>query len=140
MMNFAQKNRKSLLGILFAAALALTAGPAMAQPGYGGGDAGQGAAQQPAQQDFDEQTLDKFASASVELGKIQQEFSQKLEGVQDREKAMTLQREMNEKMVQVVQDKGIDVQTYNAVANQLGADPELKSKIDKMVEEKRAGN
>lgn len=133
MMNFAQKNRKSLFGILFAAALALTAVPAMAQPGYGSGEA-----QQPAKQDFDEQTLDKFASASVELGKIQQEFSQKLEGVQDREKAMTLQREMNEKMVQVVQDKGIDVQTYNAVANQLGADPELKSKIDKMVEEKKA--
>ncbi|MFO7983441.1 MAG: DUF4168 domain-containing protein [Desulfuromonadales bacterium] len=138
MMNFAQKNRKSLFGILFAAALALTAVPAMAQPGYGSGDAAQEGAQQPAKQDFDEQTLDNFASASVELGKIQEEFSQKLEGVQDREKAMTLQREMNEKMVQVVQDKGIDVQTYNAVANQLGADPELKKKIDKMVEEKKA--
>lgn len=140
MMTFVQKNRKALFGILFAAALALSAGPAMAQPGYGGGNAGQGAAQQPAKQDFDEQTLEKFASASVELGKIQSEFSQKLKGVQDREKAMQMQQEMNQEMVKVVQDKGIDVQTYNAVANQLTADPELKSKIDKMVEQKQAGN
>ncbi|MFO7983442.1 MAG: DUF4168 domain-containing protein [Desulfuromonadales bacterium] len=169
MFSFVQKNRKALFGTIFAALLALTASPAMAQSGnYGSGNAGQGAAQgqgaadqgaagqgaagqgaagqgaagqgaqQPAKQDFDDQTLEKFASASVELGTIQDKYSEKLEGVQDREKAMNIQREMNEEMVQVVQDKGIDVQDYNAVANQMSADPELQSKVDKLVEEKKA--
>lgn len=140
MMNFVQKNRKALFGTFFAAALALVAVPAMAQSDYGSGNAAQEGSQQPAKQDFDEQTLEKFASASAALGEIQEEYSQKLKNVQDREKAMNMQREMNEKMVQVVQDKGIDVQTYNAIANQLSADPELKSKIDKMVQQKQAGN
>lgn len=150
MFSFVQKNRKALFGTIFAALLALTASPAMAQSGnYGSGNAGQGAAQgaqgaqgaqQPAKQDFDDQTLEKFAAASAELSTIQDKYSEKLQGVQDREKAMNIQREMNEEMVQVVQDKGIDVQEYNAIANQMSADPELKSKVDKMVEKKQAGN
>ena len=135
MKKFADKNRKALFGVVLAAALALAAAPAMAQPGYGGeqGAAQQGMqAQQPAKQDFDQPTLQKFASASAELGKIQTAFAQKLKGVQDQEEARGMQQKMHDEMVNAVQDKGLQVQEYNAIANQMSVDAELRKKVEQM--------
>jgi len=130
MKKFADKNRKALFGVILAAALALAAAPAMAQPGYGGA-AQQG---QPAPQEFDAATLQKFASVNAELAVIQSAFAQKLKGVQDQETAMAMQQEMNSEMVRAVQNKGLDVPTYNAIANQMSVDEELRNKVEKMKE------
>ncbi len=138
MKKFAEKTRKTLFFTVLAAALAMIAVPAMAQTG--GGNAGQGATQQSMegqQRHFDESTLKKFAMANVELGKIQNDFAQKLQGTQDQEKAMALQKEMGEKMVTTVQNKGLDVETYNAIANQMSVDEQLRSRLEKMIRQKR---
>ncbi len=137
MKNLIKTNRKALLGTFIAATLALTAAPAMAQPGYGSGNGGQQGAmqgQQPTMQDFDEATLEKFASAASELGRIQNDFAQKLKDVQEQQKAMEMQKEVNKKMVKAVQEKGLEVQTYNAIANQLSVDEELRSKVEGMIQ------
>jgi hypothetical protein len=138
MKKFAEKIRKPLFFTILAAALAMMAVPAMAQSD--GGNAGQGATQQSLegqQRHFDELTLKKFATANVELGMIQNEFAQKLQGIQDQEKAMELQKEMGEKMVTAVQNKGLDVETYNAIANQMSVDEQLRSKVETMIRQKQ---
>ena len=108
--------------------------PALAQPGYGDGAA---ARQQMGQQGFGDATLQKFVAATAALGSIQDSFAQKLEGVQDQEEAMKIQRKMNENMVSAVQDEGLEVQTYNAIANQMGVNGELRDKVNSMLQEQR---
>jgi hypothetical protein len=108
--------------------------PALAQTGYGDGAAAQ---QQMGQQEFDDKTLQKFVDATAALGSIQDSFAKKLEGVQDQEEAMSIQRKMNEKMVSAVQDKGLEVQTYNAIANQMGVNGELRDKVNAMLQEQK---
>jgi hypothetical protein len=138
MKKLAEKIRKPLFFTILAAALAMMAVPAMAQSDSG--NAGQGATQQSMegqQRHFDELTLKKFATANVELGMIQNEFAQKLQGIQDQEKAMALQKEMGGKMVMAVQNKGLEVETFNAIANQMGVDEQLRSRVETMIRQER---
>jgi hypothetical protein len=123
--------RKAALFTAVALSLALAAAPAMAQPDYGSGAAATGQTQQ---QNFDDATVQKFVTATAELGKIQDKFAQRLEGVQDQEEAMEIQQEINKKMVKAVEVAGLDVQTYNAFANKMNADEEFRNKVTKMQE------
>ncbi|MDF1615649.1 DUF4168 domain-containing protein [Desulfurivibrio dismutans] len=123
-----------LAGALFILLLAVP-GLVMAYPGSGGGQPGMG--EQAAPQDFDQSTLQSFAVASVHLQEIQQEYAGQLEGVQDQEKAIELQRQANEEMVATVEEEGLDVQTYNAIANAMNTSPELHAQIMGMIEEEQ---
>ncbi len=134
----------NLMNISLAALLGLFSSAAMAQQSYGGqGQAqgqgqGYGAAQnasQPAPQNFDDETLKNVAAASAELNDIQREYASKLENVKDQEKAMELQKKTNEKMIEAVKSNGIEVATYNAVAQQMRDDAALRGKIEKMIED-----
>jgi len=135
--------KKGLLaGAIFALLLALP-GLVMAYPGAGGGGGAQqgpGMGGEAPPQDFDDATLQSFAAVSVELQGIQQEYADRLEGVQDQDRAIELQREANEKMVETVENAGLDVQTYNAVANAMNTDPELNAKVMGMIEEEEGQN
>ncbi len=130
-MQKSSSTRKILVGIALASVLALAATPAMAQPQYAQGQPPQGMAQE-----FDAQTLDKFANAAVEMGQIQNEFAAKLQGVQDEGEAIQMQEEASRKMVQAVEAQGLDVQTYNQIANQAAVDPELKNRLDQLITQK----
>lgn len=133
--------KKGLLaGAIFALLLALP-GLVMAYPGSGGAQQqGPGMGGEAPAQDFDDATLQSFAAVSVELQGIQQEYAGRLEGVQDQDRAIELQREANEKMVETVEDAGLDVQTYNAIANAMNTNPELNSKVMGMIEEEEGQN
>ncbi|KIH78144.1 protein of unknown function [Geoalkalibacter ferrihydriticus] len=131
MENTFRKSRKVLFAGALIASLALAATPALAQPGYGAAPAEQATSQQ-----FDAQTLDQFAEAAIALSEIQEEFAEQLHGVQDQEQAMAMQEQINEKMVQSVQEQGLEVQTYNAIANQMNADPQLQAQVQQLIVEK----
>ncbi|MFW6357563.1 MAG: DUF4168 domain-containing protein [bacterium] len=127
--------------ILVAALLVLASLPAMAQSqqqgeGQSQYDEGLGQGSQPAEE-FDDQTLTNFAAATIELGKIQNDFSQRLQSVQDRDKAVAIQQEMQKEMVDALKDEGIDVQTYNSIANQMNMDEELRADVNEKIQEQR---
>lgn len=96
---------------------------------------GQQAAAQGAEQmggekmDIDDKTLDRFVGVAQELGEIRDKYVTKFEGIEDQEKAQSLQAEMNDKMISVVEDSKIDVETYNYIANQMNVDEELRKKV-----------
>lgn len=96
---------------------------------------GQGAA--PAQEqvptDFSDSEIEKFVAAQDDLETIRQEYSGKLEGTEDPDKAAELQQEASEKMVTVVQDEGLDVETYSNIALAVQSDPELREKVEGMM-------
>jgi hypothetical protein len=124
--------------VLFAILVLVTA-PAMARTNDDTKSSANAPATQgtPAQEHtFDEQTLDNFATATVALSSIQSDFSQQLQGVQSQEEAIEIQQRMNQKMVEAVQDRGLDVETYNAIANQISVNPAMEQQMQQMIQEK----
>lgn len=120
-----------VMALFLTVALLMTAGPVLAQTGQG---APQDMMDESAPaREFDQLTLEKFAAAATDLRDIRGEYAQKLQGVQDQEQAMDIQREMGEKMVHAVQQKGLNVETYNEIANQLAVDPQLQRRIEALM-------
>lgn len=83
-------------------------------------------------QEFDRQTLGKYAAVSAELGKIEQETFQKLQGVKDREKAMKIEQEAARKKISAIKNQGLELQTYNKIDARVKVDPELKREIEQI--------
>lgn len=120
---------------LFAASL-LTAGmlsaPAMAQ------ESSDNAAQQqtqqaaPTAQDFSDKQLQQFADASQDIAGISQKYTKRLQGAEDQAKQQEIRQEANEKMVAVVEDSGLSVETFNAIGQAVQQDPELMKKVQSM--------
>ena len=83
-------------------------------------------------QEFDRPTLGKYAAASAELGKIDQETAQKLQGVKNQEKAMNIEQEGARKKISAIKGQGLDLQTYNKIDAKVKVNPELKKEIMQM--------
>lgn len=101
----------------------------------------QGQQQPPQQQaqpetiDVSDQQLEQFAEAQVEIASIQQDFSARLQEVDDPEKAHDLQLEANEEMTAAVEEAGLDVESFNQIAMSIQNDPELQQKLTEMLEQ-----
>ena len=89
---------------------------------------------EPEQTDVSDQELQQFAEAQGEISSIQQDFSARLQGVEDPEKAHELQIEANEKMTDAVEDVGLDVEAFNRIAMAVQNDPELQEQLTEMIE------
>src|SRR5690625_6208253 len=67
--------------------------------------------------DVSDQQLEQFADAQVEIGSIQEDYSAKLMETEDPEEARELQQEAQDEMTTAVEDAGLDVETFNSIAN-----------------------
>jgi len=116
---------------LFAAAVALTF--SMATIAQEQQQQGQAAQQQTI--DVSDQQLEQFAEAQTEIAGIQQDFSSRLQEVEDPEKARDLQRQANEEMTSAVEEVGLDVESFNQIAMAIQNDPELQQKLTEMLQQ-----
>ena len=99
--------------------------PAQAQQGMSGQ---QGmTAQQPATRITDDD-LEKFVDASDKVFEIRDEFTEKLNGVEDPQEAQSLQMQAQQEMMEAVSDSGIEVQKYNEIATRLQTDTQLQKR------------
>jgi GTP1/Obg family GTP-binding protein len=92
------------------------------------------AAPEPEQTDVSQQELQQFAEAQGEISSIQQDFSARLQGVEDPEEAHELQIQANEKMTDAVEDAGLDVESFNRIAMAIQNDPELQQQLTEMLQ------
>ena len=92
---------------------------------------GQGADQSAV--NFQDQDLKKFAELQKPIQDIRNDYSKRLQSTQQPEKAAELQKEATDKMVEVVKDSGLEVQTYNQIAVAMQSNPELQAKIQSMM-------
>ncbi|NEZ03838.1 DUF4168 domain-containing protein [Wenzhouxiangella sp. XN201] len=90
---------------------------------------------QPETIDVSDQQLEQFAEAQVEIASIQQDFSARLQEVDDPEKANELQLEANEEMTAAVEEAGLDVESFNQIAMSIQNDPELQQKLTEMLQQ-----
>lgn len=76
--------------------------------------------------------LKKFVKANDEIAKLREHYIAKLNEANSQEDAQALQAEVQEKMIAVVNEVGIDAQLYNEIINQLQSDEELRKRLDDM--------
>ncbi len=119
--------RKLLLAVMVSASL-LAAGTVAAQDGDGFNP-------QTPRADFEQQELEKFAKAYVQVHDIQEEFAYEMGNTSSEQEAKNLQAEYMEKMVDVVRDEGLTVDKYNEIADALQSDPQLREKVSTLVED-----
>ncbi len=91
---------------------------------------------QPAPVDVSDTQLEQFVDAQAGISTIQQDFSQRLEGIEDPEQAHELQTQANEEMIAAVESAGLDVESFNAIAMAIQNDPELQQKLTQMIQDR----
>lgn len=118
--------------------LAQATGAQQSQPAQSQGQAQQGmpsqqgmTAQQPTTKITDDE-LEKFVDASDKVFEIRDEFTEKLNGVEDPQEAQSLQMQAQQEMMEAVSDSGIEVQKYNEIATRLQSDTELQRRAQQL--------
>ncbi len=123
-MNHSIKN--PVLALLAAAGLLFAAGTATAQ-----GEAQQGApAPQQESIEVSSEDVENFVDAYMAVQGINQEYTQKLQAVEDPEKATELQQQAQTEMQEAVSESGLSISEYQQIANQAGQDEELRGQIE----------
>lgn len=131
-----KKQLIAMAALVFSGALTATA--TAQQPGSTGAPQ-QGAPQSqnmPTQPDlpdaseFSDADLDAFAATQKDMAGIQQKYSQKLQANQDKpEKAMQVQQEAQQKMVEAVKDNGLELEKYNQIVRLAQYDADFRASI-----------
>ncbi|GAB2712268.1 DUF4168 domain-containing protein [Halomonas garicola] len=119
---------------LFSAALfatGLMAGTAQAQQSADTAQSQAPSAEAQAQ-DFSDQQLQQFADASQEIAVVSQEYTERLQSADDEESQQEVRAEANEKMIQIVENSGLDVDTFNAIGQAIQQDPEMMQRVQEM--------
>ncbi|QEM81285.1 DUF4168 domain-containing protein [Halomonas binhaiensis] len=109
------------IGLMSATAHAQEAGSALTQ------------AQAPAANFTDEQ-LQQFVDASRELRGLIEEYNPRIQQAPSDAEKQSLMQEANNKMVGVVESKGLDANTYGAIGNAVQSDPELANRVKELAQ------
>lgn len=122
--------------VLFSAALlsaGLMSATAHAQENAAANAAEQSQATAPAQ-DFSDAQLQQFADASKEIAVLSQEYTERLQAAEGEEAQQQVRVEANEEMVSVVEESGLEVDTFNAIGQAIQQNPELMQRVQEMVQ------
>lgn len=66
---------------------------------------------------------------------ISQEYTERLQGAEDEATQQEVRMEANDRMVEVVEDSGLDVDTFNAIGHTIQQDPEMMQRVQEMAEQ-----
>ncbi len=84
----------------------------------------------------DEDTLRSFAVATLEIQEISQTYQPQMEAAESQEQQQQIAQAANDEMVAAVEAvPGIDVDSYNAIAEAAQADPEMMQQINMFIAE-----
>lgn len=114
----------------------LAAAPAMAQqdPAAEQGAGYADPATQGAQDaNFSDNELQQFVEAQAGVMEVREDYIAKIEAADSQQEAQELQMEANDKMVNVIEEVGMDIPSYNAIATAYSSQPEVRNRIDSMM-------
>lgn len=86
-----------------------------------------------AETNFNDEELRKFVEAQSGINDIRDEYMTKIESAGDQEEAQELQMEANDEMVSVIEDAGLDIPTYNAIATAYNSEPSVRNRVDALM-------
>ncbi len=120
--------------IPFAAVIAL--GLAWAPPAALAQQApGQGEMPPPAAAKYDSDDLKSYASAVVELRKINEEYTKRLQSAGSPEEQQSVREEATGKMVEAIEEEGLTVEKYNDIYNAALTDPQIAQEVNEYLRE-----
>ncbi|MDR5899138.1 DUF4168 domain-containing protein [Halomonas vilamensis] len=93
------------------------------------------ATQQAPAQDFSDNELQQFADASKEIAVISQEYTERLQAAEGEQEQQEVRSEANDKMIEIVEDSGLDVDTFNAIGQTIQQNPEMMQRVQEMAEQ-----
>ncbi|OHV12778.1 DUF4168 domain-containing protein [Kushneria phosphatilytica] len=117
-------------------ATGLASGPVMAAS-QSQGSAAQSQGQTQAQQNFSDQQLQNFASASQEIAGISQTYTKRLQNADGSDQQQNIRQEANDKMVQAVKDNGLKVDEFNQIGQAVQNNPQMMQKVQKMAQQQQ---
>lgn len=120
---------KSLLSTALLAALAATSSQVIAEESKATAQPEAPALTQDAAPVVDEQKVKKFVAAYTDVQDVRQTYSEKLQNVQDPEKAKSLQQKAHAKMDNAVEENGLSVDEYRELASQINENPALLTMV-----------
>jgi Domain of unknown function (DUF4168) len=83
--------------------------------------------------EFSEQQIDAFVDAATEVQRVQTELDARAQEAQNPEEVAQLQQQAQQEASQAVQDSGLSIDEYAAIAEAANQDPDLYAQIvDKM--------
>ncbi|MDQ2076592.1 DUF4168 domain-containing protein [Marinimicrobium sp. ABcell2] len=85
---------------------------------------------QPQAMDVSDEDVNNFVDAYISVQEINQEYTQRLQDVDDPEQATELQQEAQNKMQEAISDAGLSISEYQQIANQAGQDEQLRNQIE----------
>jgi hypothetical protein len=91
--------------------------------------------QQAPAQDFSDGQLQQFADASKEIAVVSQEYTQRLQSAEGEQAQQEVRSEANDKMIEIVENSGLDVDTFNAIGQAIQQDPEMMQRVQEMAEQ-----
>jgi predicted ATPase with chaperone activity len=96
--------------------------------------------QQPAptqQTEISQSQLEAFASVVLQVREIRSRWQSRMQGAESTEKAKEIQEQAAAELVSAVEEKGLTVEKYNAIVTAARDNPELASRIAKLMEQAR---
>jgi len=95
--------------------------------------------QQPPTQQFEpsDNQVEAFASAALQVQQIRSKWQTRMQEADNAEKAQELQVQAATEMVSAVQERGLTVETYKAIATAARDNPDLAGRIVKLMEQSR---
>lgn len=83
--------------------------------------------------DYSDGDLKKFVKVQEKIKTVRDEYVPKIKEAESKEKAQKLQVKANDKMVKVIEDKGLDIPTYNAIATAYNSEPKVRNRVDALM-------
>ncbi len=87
------------------------------------------------QPQISEHHLEAFIAAEQDVRTLQMQFQQQAGAVSSQEEMQQLQQQAHTQMAQAIESNGLDVDTYNTIANAVQTDPAIRSQYSDMVAE-----
>jgi Domain of unknown function (DUF4168) len=85
--------------------------------------------------EFDRGQIESFASAALQVSQIRSKWQSRLQEPGNADKVQELQTQARAEMRSAVEEKGLTVETYNAIATAARQNPELAERITKLMEQ-----
>ena len=124
---------KKLIAAVSFVTLGLSASAVMAQNGAPTSNGDLARQQQQQGQDMtSDAEFKKFIHASEEVSKIREEYTERFNNAKDQPIAQQLQKEAQDKMLNAVENAGLDTESYNQLAQRVQTSPELQQRLQQL--------
>ncbi|XOZ33398.1 DUF4168 domain-containing protein [Halomonadaceae bacterium KBTZ08] len=93
---------------------------------------GMGAPKQKQSADFSDEELKSFVELQDKIGDVREDYVSQIESAESEDKARELQQKAQTEMVEVIEEEGMTVEEYNAIAVAYNSNPDIQKRVDEM--------